>query len=485
MDHTRSHSQTEDSVDITENSENIVRSNSGIVDVDIDKDFICAKMKTDELLLQWCTLEGTKSIFNELLSEKPNQKPQRKKRRTSLLEGLLEEECDVVHRVSGSYKLCLTSDEFNSFSSMEERKVIEHVFTKKFPSDREMVEALMMACKIPIYMAELVQKKLPFRKLNLTNFSKYWENSFEGKDITGRIFQILSTNNRYIQVTDIENLLRIMVVNIRSLKRISSNFDQGLYVGAVTVIIFFYVGRVERDRIYESDLRKSNFVETLIKMGKKKSVYLSPTYFNIQSFICIKNGFMQVCGSGSKKFLYQDLRMYDNYALNPKAISMIYHNSIFKQFQRDQGYMYFEDFVWFMLCEEDKVNKRSITFWFNIADIDEDGYISTSDVRYWYQSKYCESWATSQEFRASLHTGNTISLEIIQQQIFGMIPHKNPGYISLMELRDSGLSSYVYNILFNLKKFLIDEPFVNESFMFESYKRRKWNWEEFLQFSGH
>lgn len=38
--------------------------------------------------------------------------------------------------------------------------------------------------------------------------------------------------------------------------------------------------------------------------------------------------------------------------------------------------MGFEDFVWYLLSEEDKTNRTSIEYWFRIVDLDDNGIIT-------------------------------------------------------------------------------------------------------------
>lgn len=33
--------------------------------------------------------------------------------------------------------------------------------------------------------------------------------------------------------------------------------------------------------------------------------------------------------------------------------------------------MGYEDFVWFMLCEEDKTTLRALEYWFKVIDLDD------------------------------------------------------------------------------------------------------------------
>jgi hypothetical protein len=46
--------------------------------------------------------------------------------------------------------------------------------------------------------------------------------------------------------------------------------------------------------------------------------------------------------------------------------------------------MHYDDFVYFMLSEEDKGNKASLQYWFACVDIDGDGKVTPQDMRFFY-----------------------------------------------------------------------------------------------------
>jgi serine/threonine-protein phosphatase 2A regulatory subunit B'' len=47
--------------------------------------------------------------------------------------------------------------------------------------------------------------------------------------------------------------------------------------------------------------------------------------------------------------------------------------------------MGYEDFVWFMLSEEDKTSKRSLEYWFSVIDLDSNGVITPHEMDYFYE----------------------------------------------------------------------------------------------------
>ena len=49
--------------------------------------------------------------------------------------------------------------------------------------------------------------------------------------------------------------------------------------------------------------------------------------------------------------------------------------------------MSYYDFVWFLICEEDKRNQTSVEYWFRVLDIDGDGVLSMYELEYFYNEQ--------------------------------------------------------------------------------------------------
>ena len=47
--------------------------------------------------------------------------------------------------------------------------------------------------------------------------------------------------------------------------------------------------------------------------------------------------------------------------------------------------MKYADFVAFLLSEEDKQCPVALQYWFHVLDLDGDGYLSRTDMRYFYE----------------------------------------------------------------------------------------------------
>ena len=49
--------------------------------------------------------------------------------------------------------------------------------------------------------------------------------------------------------------------------------------------------------------------------------------------------------------------------------------------------MCYEDFLWYILSEEDKTNPTSIKYWFKVIDLDDNGIITPSEMNIFTKNK--------------------------------------------------------------------------------------------------
>lgn len=82
-----------------------------------------------------------------------------------------------------------------------------------------------------------------------------------------------------------------------------------------------------------------------------------------------------------------DFSRYEGHALSRKAVDRIFEQipRKFKSTVKDK--MNYEDFVWFMLSEEDKTTIRSIQYWFKVIDLDDNRIITPHEMEYFYEEQ--------------------------------------------------------------------------------------------------
>jgi len=112
--------------------------------------------------------------------------------------------------------------------------------------------------------------------------------------------------------------------------------------------------------------------------------------------------------------------------------------------------MSYEDFVFFMLCEEDKTTDRSLNYWFKVIDLDDNQIITPHEMDYFYEE---------QVHRLEYLNHESILFVDLLCQMNDMIkPTPTEGHFTLKQLKEySAQVGIFFNSLVNLNKFIAYE----------------------------
>jgi len=137
--------------------------------------------------------------------------------------------------------------------------------------------------------------------------------------------------------------------------------------------------------------------------------------------------------------------------------------------------MTFQQFVWFILSEEDKTTDRSINFWFHCLDLDQDGVLSCFELEKFYveQQRRMEAKTGQRSFGCNQSSLTSLAL----RELLDMLEPAYPDRLYLKDLRRSPTTSAdVFNLLFSLNKFLFEERvtlLVNNPDLVQRLRRHK------------
>jgi serine/threonine-protein phosphatase 2A regulatory subunit B'' len=87
-----------------------------------------------------------------------------------------------------------------------------------------------------------------------------------------------------------------------------------------------------------------------------------------------------------------DIMRNDSFGYSKRAI-----DRVFSLLGGDPDYMCYEDFVWFLLSEEDKTTDQSLEYFFNVLDLDGDGRLTPYELSYFYADHIPRLQASNQE----------------------------------------------------------------------------------------
>ncbi|KAF2294922.1 hypothetical protein GH714_027053 [Hevea brasiliensis] len=250
-----------------------------------------------------------------------------------------------------------------------------------------------------------------------------------------------------IPQTDFKTVLRELLATHPGLEFLQSTPEfQERYAETVIYRIFYYINRSGNGRLTLRELKRGNLVAAMQHADEEEDINKVLRYFlmSISMFI------LQVLGAGNHDFLIdkENLIRYGNHALTYRIVDRIFSQVPRKFTSNIEGKMGYEDFVYFMLSEEDKSSEPSLEYWFKCIDLDGNGVLTPNEMQFFYEEQLHRMECMAQE---------PVLFEDILCQIVDMIAPEVEDYITLHDLKTSKLSGNVFNILFNLNKFMAFE----------------------------
>ncbi|KAL6545468.1 hypothetical protein OROGR_009342 [Orobanche gracilis] len=212
--------------------------------------------------------------------------------------------------------------------------------------------------------------------------------------------------------------------------------------------IFYYVNRSGNGRLTLRELKHSNLIAAMQHADEEEDINKVLRYFSYEHFYVIYCKFWELDTDHDFLIDKENLIRYGNNALTYRIVDRIFSQVPRKFTCKIEGKMGYEDFVYFILSEEDKSSEPSLEYWFKCIDLDGNGIITRNEMQFFYEEQLHRMECMAQE---------PVLFEDILCQIVDMINPEDESYFVLRDLKRSNLSGSVFNILFNLNKFMAFE----------------------------
>ncbi|KAL2555654.1 putative serine/threonine protein phosphatase 2A regulatory subunit B''gamma [Forsythia ovata] len=281
-------------------------------------------------------------------------------------------------------------------------------------------------CKLPSFFSTVLFRKIDSDGTGVVTrdaFVDYWINgNMLTKDIPMQIYTILKQPDlKYLSQDDFKPVLRELLATHPGLEFLQSTPEfQERYAETVIYRIFYYVNRSGNGRLTLRELRRSNLIAAMQHADEEEDINKVLRYFSYEHF----------------------------YVIYCKIVDRIFSQIPRKFTSKVEGKMGYEDFVYFILSEEDKSSEPSLEYWFKCIDLDGNGIITRNEMQFFYEEQLHRMECMAQE---------PVLFEDILCQIVDMISPEDESYFTLRDLKGSKLSGSVFNILFNLNKFMAFE----------------------------
>ncbi|KAK7344042.1 hypothetical protein VNO77_13261 [Canavalia gladiata] len=309
-------------------------------------------------------------------------------------------------------------------------------------------------CKLPSFFSTALFKKIDVNftgSITRDQFIDYWiRGNMLAMDLATQIYTILKQPYRtYLVQDDFKPVLRELLSTHPGLEFLQSTPEfQERYAETVIHRIFYYMNRSGNGRLTLRELKRGNLIDAMQHVDEEEDINKVLRYFSYEHFYVIYCKFWELDTDHDFFIDRENLIKYGNHSLTYRIVDRIFSQVPWKFTSKVEGKMNYEDFVYFILAEEDKSSEPSLEYWFKCIDLDGNGVLTPNELQFFYDEQLHRMECMAQE---------PVLFEDILCQIVDMIGPENEGYITLRDIKGSKLSGNVFNILFNLNKFIAFE----------------------------
>ncbi|XP_022746800.1 serine/threonine protein phosphatase 2A regulatory subunit B''beta isoform X2 [Durio zibethinus] len=309
-------------------------------------------------------------------------------------------------------------------------------------------------CKLPSFFSSSLFRKIDVNSTGLITrdaFIDYWVN---GKmltmDMATQIYTTLKQPDlKYLSQDDFKPVLQELLATHPGLEFLQSTPEfQERYAETVIYRIYYYMNRSGNGHLTLRELKRGNLIDAMLHADEEEDINKVLRYFSYEHFYVIYCKFWELDTDHDFLIDKENLIRYGNHALTYRIVNRIFSQVPRKFTSSVEGKMGYEDFVYFILAEEDKPSEPSLEYWFKCIDLDANGVLTRNEMQFFYEEQLHRMECMAQE---------PVLFEDILCQIIDMIKPENDSYITLRDLKGSKLSGSVFNILFNLNKFMAFE----------------------------
>jgi len=318
----------------------------------------------------------------------------------------------------------------------------------------------------PLYQRIIQLWNMDYPKHNITavtlsTLEWYWKKEMEPFDPSERFFRLVKQPDEdCILRNDFLPYIKALLNDHPGLEFLSNHAEfQEKYAVTVITRIFYSVNKCHSGRITSRQVRRSDLLESFSQVDEEEDINKVTRYFSYEHFYVLYCRFWELDHDRDYRITRQDLLKYGDCSLSHMIVDRIFDSAPrpFEQDIVDREHLSYEEFIYFMLSEEDKSNEVSVRYWFNCVDVDGDGKLNNMEMRSFYAVQLHRMQCMGHEI---------VPFEDMLCQMMDMIKPKNSDYLiveDFLQAECSQVSGALFDALFNLNKYLLFEqrdPFV-------------------------
>lgn len=224
---------------------------------------------------------------------------------------------------------------------------------------------------------------------------------------------------------------------------------QDRYAETVVHRIFYSLNGSRSGRLSLRDIKRGDLLDALHEVEAEEDVNRCLRYFSYEHFYVIYCKFWDLDTDHDFLLSREDLLRYGNHSLTYRIADRLFEGAARPLSSGVPDRMGYEDFVWFLLSEEDKTTDAALDYWFRAVDLNGDELLTPDELVWFYEEQLGRMECLSQE---------TVTFEDVLAQMQDMLNPEDPSYFSMRDLKKSrALAGTLFNVLFNLNKFVAFE----------------------------
>eukprot|EP01080_Neovahlkampfia_damariscottae_P002123 gene2123-1989_t len=303
-------------------------------------------------------------------------------------------------------------------------------------------------CGLSKYLNGRLFSKLQNNEIvSFDTFTEFWKTNILGKDENTRLFNSIKSNDqKCIRPKDFEPILHDLLEFHPGLDFLKDPNFKSRYAETVIVRIFYTVNQNKSEKMTLGEFKKSELLKVFKELDGLIDINSELNFFSYEHFYVIYCKFWELDEDKDSLISAEDLQYYDNYSLNPLIVERVIEGYGRKPKSEVENKLNYEDFIWFILSEEDKTSKTSIEYFFRCLDLDGDGVLSHYELESFYQYQLLR-----------MEEDEPVSFEFIIDQLYDIIKPKKKPLFTLNDLKTSRLVYLFFNTFCNYNKFMLYE----------------------------
>ncbi|KAE8686106.1 putative serine/threonine protein phosphatase 2A regulatory subunit B''epsilon [Hibiscus syriacus] len=225
-------------------------------------------------------------------------------------------------------------------------------------------------CKLPSFLSSSLFRKIDIDCVGLVTrdaFIKYWvDGNMMTMDIATQIFEILKRPGcRFLTQIDFKPVVQELLATHPGLKFLRNTPEfQDRYAETVIYRIFYNLNRSGNGSLTLRELKRGELISAMQHADEEEDINKVLRYFSYEHFYVIYCKFWELDTDHDFFINRENLIRYGNHALTYRIVDRIFSQAPRKFTSEVEGKMGYEDFVYFMLSEEDKSSDPSLEYWY-------------------------------------------------------------------------------------------------------------------------